>query len=112
LKKISLALSTRTRTLSLSIVGTSMGPAVAVSMQENPPAAAVSAKLADIFNASRRLMLDMDFSCRLAGNWDTGSGQPDNYRSRVQDRFSMLSTTTLASARRVGTSFTEAATLR
>jgi hypothetical protein len=41
-------------------------------MQENPPAAAASAKLADIFKASRRLMLDMDFSCRLAGNRDTG----------------------------------------
>src|SRR6266705_4159425 len=97
---MSLALSTRTRTLSLSIVGTSMGPALAVSMQENPPAAAASAKLADIFKASRRLMLDMDFSCRLAGNRDTGSWQTDNCLSRVdnclsrvQDRFSIVSTT-------------------
>jgi len=51
---MSLALSTRTRTFSLSIVGTSIGPALAISMQENPPAAAASAKLADIFKASLR----------------------------------------------------------
>jgi hypothetical protein len=43
-----------------------MGPALAVSMQENPPAAAASAKLADIFKASRRLMLDMDFSLSVS----------------------------------------------
>ena len=51
---MSLALSTSTRTLSLSMVGTSIGAAFASSTQENPPAAD-SAKPADIFNASRRL---------------------------------------------------------
>jgi hypothetical protein len=39
-----------------------MGPALAISTQENPPAAAASAKLADIFKASRRLKSDMVFS--------------------------------------------------
>jgi hypothetical protein len=62
LKKISLALSTSTRTLSLSIVGTSIGPALAISKQENPPAAAASAKLVDIFSASRRLKSDIEIS--------------------------------------------------
>src|SRR5579871_6447023 len=57
LKKRSLALSTSTRALSLSIVGTVIGPALASSMQENPVAAA--AKPADIFSASRRLKLVM-----------------------------------------------------
>jgi len=41
------------------IVGTSIGPAFAISMQANPPAAAVAAKPADIFKASRRLKLGM-----------------------------------------------------
>jgi hypothetical protein len=48
------------------MVGTSMGPALAISMQENPLVAADSAKLADIFNASRRLKSDIVFS-RLSG---------------------------------------------
>jgi hypothetical protein len=43
------------------MVGTSMGAALAISTQENPPAAAASAKLADIFNASRRLKSDIVF---------------------------------------------------
>ena len=42
------------------MVGTSIGPALAISMQENPPAAAASAKLADIFKASRRLKSVME----------------------------------------------------
>ena len=44
------------------LVGTSIGPALAISTQENPPAAAASAKLADIFKASRRLKSDMVIS--------------------------------------------------
>jgi hypothetical protein len=87
-----------------------MGPSLAVSMQENPPAAAASAKLADIFKASRRLMLDMDFSCRLAGNRDTGSGQTDNFPEYKTDFQSCQRR--LPIARRVGTRFAEAATLR
>ncbi len=39
------------------MVGTSIGPALAISMQENPPAA--TARPADIFRASRRLMFGM-----------------------------------------------------
>jgi hypothetical protein len=67
LKKMSLALSTRTRTLSLSMVGTSIGPALAISTQENPPAAAASAKPADIFNASRRLKSVMGYFRQVDG---------------------------------------------
>ena len=65
-KKISLALSTSTRTLSLSMVGTSIGPALAISMQAKPPAAA--ARPADSFKASRRLMFGMGFSPRSGCN--------------------------------------------
>jgi hypothetical protein len=43
----------------LSIVGTSIGPALAISMQANPPAAAAAANPADIFKASRRLKFGM-----------------------------------------------------
>jgi hypothetical protein len=42
-----------------------MGPALAISMHENPPAAAASAKPADIFKASLRWIWDMKFSRRL-----------------------------------------------
>jgi hypothetical protein len=48
----------------LSIVGASIGPALANSMQENPPAA--TAKPADIFKASRRLKFGMGCSLGLA----------------------------------------------
>jgi hypothetical protein len=41
-------------------VGTWIGPALASSIQENPPAAA--AKPADIFNASRRLKFGIHLS--------------------------------------------------
>jgi hypothetical protein len=55
LKKTSLALSTSTRTLSLSIAGTSMDAALATSTQEKLPAAAASVRPAENFKASRRL---------------------------------------------------------
>src|SRR6266568_1667234 len=99
---MSLALSTRTRTLSLSIVGTSMGPALAVSMQKNPPAAAASAKLADIFKASRRLMLDMDFSCRLAGNRDTVARKRIIVVPEYKTDFQSCQRRRLSIARRIG----------
>ena len=82
---MSLALSTITRTLSLSITGTSIGPALAISMQENPPAAAVAAKPADIFKASRRLKLGMVSSPWLAAD-NRGPGQR---RVNVNDRASV-----------------------
>src|SRR5437660_4845515 len=51
------ALSTRTRTVSLSMVGTSMGAALAISTQEKPPAADAAAKAAEAVKKSRRFMV-------------------------------------------------------
>jgi hypothetical protein len=54
---LSEAESTKTRTDSLSIVGTSIGAALAISMQEKPPAADAAAKAAEVVRNSRRFMV-------------------------------------------------------
>jgi hypothetical protein len=63
-----------------------IGPALASSTQENPPAAAAAAKPADIFKASRRLR----FGIAIFLN-SSGSNAALRGRREIQGRFAALS---------------------
>jgi len=58
---------------------------LAISMQENPPAAAANAKLADIFNASRRLKSDIVFSPSNGMTSDRGAATNGVWNTKLID---------------------------